>query len=134
MFRINLTLEGEELTGRKALTESRRLGLPDSPHLVFISARSYQAGAKSASCEVSEGFAAAWFDDSQRESGESIPFEFLAKGDVEKIGCNDHSATWSNLSADRISELYVAARFAAARKQINRLQARIEQMLLQLAD
>ena len=133
MFRINLTLTGESLSGRRALTEARRLGLPDSSHIDFTSSL-HQSGAKTASCNVSEGFAAAWFDEKQCESKESIPFEFLAKGDAEMIGCNNHSATWSNLSADRISELYVAARFDATRKQINKLQSRIRDLELEVTD
>lgn len=117
MFRVYLSVEDRRLTGLDALDERRRLGLGEGIELSTTSSRT-ASGARQAKAEVGEGFARAYFPRTATYVAATVPLRLLIPGDL--VSC--HSAnpdvfTFSDaLSAERVTELFVAA-MAAAEEQ-----------------
>jgi hypothetical protein len=128
MFTVKLDLVGYELSGLEALDVARRFGLPDTSRVLFTSSR-MQKGAHQPQCEVGEAFARAYFGEKQTGADSSVPYRMLAKGDV-RLACegNSSAVTFAELTPQRIQELYLAVRFQACRDQVERLQARIDEL------
>ena len=122
MFKICLDLCGEELSGVEALDQRRILGLSETAGVFFAPARSGQRGARLATCEVSESFARAYFAPRATESTAKVPRVLLTQGDLS-LCCegNSKAVTFSDISSERIKELYLAVRFLGLKKEIERL-------------
>lgn len=131
MFTISLEAVPLNMSGIKALDEARRLGLPDTSSLWFVT-NGRQKGENSPTIEVGESFARAWFSEGATISTVKVPLNLLVAGDVRMATeGNTYAVTFADLSAERARELYVAVRFKACRDQVKRLEDEIKILIEQ---
>lgn len=139
MFTITITLKQEHHKGLTAVDIARRLGLRDTAE--FTAAPCWgKSVLNRAIVAVDEGFARTWFTADQIESDAVVTLAMLAAGDAALIaqeytpvgGLVDSMVLAGDMSAERIRELYIFARFAACREQSARLTAKVDELLGQL--
>lgn len=130
-FTIRVSLSESRLTGLEALDRRRALALPDDNTLSFSKPGSaYEGISDSVTCEVDESFARLWFAPGSNWSEIEIGDALLAPSDVAASAYNNFENVGfrPDLPAERIRELYIAARFRACREQVRRLKDRIAQL------
>lgn len=123
MFTISVKLRSCDRSGLQALDMRRRLGLKDGSYIWIYGG--------SASCQVDESFARAWFDSRSNASEAVITNDMLVAGEcVEEI----NRVQLAPLTPERVKELYLAARFAGCREQVARLTRERDELPAQLEE
>lgn len=122
MFTVSLALKGVHRTGLEALDFCRAHGLPDRT----VIRNSYVSHPR-LECTVDEAFARLWFPPSGDSVQETVTPDMLRPGDLQFAGqtldfARDDPARWT---AERITALYIAARFKTVRARLAQVEAEL---------